>query len=280
MNSFSKRLPMVVTTLVALAVVMTEIAYAHDFWLVPNAFRIAQGQQVIVRGQTSSKFPTSESAVTTDRIREARILGASEDVTVANMDTAGKSLVLRYRPRSTGQRIVAVSLAPRLVRASGPEFKRYMELEGAASLAARYERKGILPKSDSITRRYDKHAKTIIEVGAGGARAFSRVVGQLIEFIPLDDPSTARAGDTLRVRLLFRGQPLKDAHLEAGVAVTGSDPVDVPLSTDANGIARVPLRRKGLWNVRSLHIVPVAVGSGADWDSHFVTLVFQVTGGR
>lgn len=251
-------------------------AQAHDFWLVPDAFQIADGMQLSVRGQTSSNFPTSESAVTPERVTEARVIGASDDVRVTDVGTSGTSLLLRNRPRGAGQRIVAVSLAPRLVRASGPEFRRYMELEGAAELAKRYEREGILPKTDSITRRYAKYAKTIVEVGSGGARAYSIVVGQPAEFVPLSDPGALRAGDTLRIRLVYAGVPLSAAHVEAGLAPAGGSRIDLALETDANGIVRVPVGRAGLWNVRSLHIVPAPHGSGADWDSHFVTFVFRV----
>ena len=48
------------------------------------------------------------------------------------------------------------------------------------------------------------------------------------------------------------------------------------LTADGNGIARIPLNGAGLWNLRTIHIVPADRGSGADWDSHFVTFVFHV----
>jgi len=256
------------------------IAEAHDFWLVPNAFHVGDGGMMEVRGQTSSRFPTSESAVTPDRITEARVIGGGEDVRIADVSTSGISLVLRHRPRTAGQRIIAVSIAPRSVRASGPDFKRYIELEGNPALAARYEREGLLPKSDSITRRYAKYAKTFVEVGRGGPRSFARVLGQPLEFVPLTDPAALKAGDTLTLRLLYRGQPLGDMATHAGPARAEGDPEDVHLSSDRSGIVRVPLTRAGLWNVRTLHVVPAASGSGADWDSHFATVVFNVAMGR
>jgi uncharacterized GH25 family protein/ketosteroid isomerase-like protein len=258
------------------------VADAHDFWLVPDAFQVAEGATVTVRGQTSSRFPTSESAVAMSRVADARVIGASDEQRITELSTSGTSLVLRHRPTSAGQRIIAVRLAPTTLRASGPGFKRYMELEGAAALAARYERDGLLPKTDSITRRYAKYAKTLVQVGSGGTRAFARVAQHPVEFVPLSDPAALRAGDTLRVRLLYQGRALEHFHAHAGVSndVSGGEPTDVSLETDAQGIARVPLGRGGLWNVRTLHIVPAPAGSGVDWDSHFATLVFAVAPGR
>lgn len=252
---------------------------AHDFWLVPDAFQVAPGDALEVRGQTSSKFPTSESAVALARISEARVVSASSEETVTDMSHSGKSLLLRHRPATAGQRIVAVALKPTSVRESAEGFKRYMTLEGAPQLAARYEREGLLPKTDSITRRYAKYAKTVIEVGRGGPRAFSRVVRHPAELVPLNDPASLRAGDTLAVRLLYRGQPLANAHVHAGAAPAADSrnaPKDQSLVTDAEGVARVAVAENGLWNVRTIHIVPAARGSGADWDVHWATLVFGV----
>lgn len=279
MTQHARRISLAAAASVAGIMGMVELAQAHDFWLVPDAFQIADGATLDVRGQTSSKFPTSESAVTPDRVTEARVLSGWDDVRVTDVSTSGSSLMLRHTPTGAGQRVVAVSLAPRSLRASGPGFKRYMELEGAAALAARYEREGILPKTDSITRRYAKYAKTLVQVGSAGPRAFSRVAGHPAEFVPLRDPSSLRAGETLAVRLLYKGQPLRAMHVHAGVAMDNAAPVDISLETDAQGIAHVPLSRSGLWNVRTLHIVPADRGSGADWDSHFATLVFSVGGG-
>ncbi len=254
--------------------------HAHDFWLVPDAFRVSVGSWLRMQGQTSSKFPTSEAAVGTDRIADARIFSATEQTQIRELSRSGTSLVLRHRPTSPGQRIVAVTLHPRSVRESAEGFRRYLELEGAPEALERYQREGMLP-TDSITRRYAKYAKTLVEVGPRGSRAFSRVVGHPAEFIPLSDPAALAPGDTLRVRLLYRGQPLARAKLHAGSVASRSAGEEraVTLETDAEGITRVPIDRAGLWNLRALHIVPAVPGSGADWDTHWVTLVFGVEPG-
>lgn len=257
------------------SLVVAVVAEAHDFWLVPDAFELADRAQLHVRGQTSSRFPTSEAAVAPDRITEARVIGATTDERVGDITTSGTSLVLRHRPAGAGQRVVVASIAPRSLRASGPGFKSYMELEGAADLAARYEREGRLPRTDSITRRYAKYAKTIVEIGSDGPRAFSRVAGQPAEFVPLRDPAAVRVGDTLPVRLLYRGQGLAGAHVQAGRAADESPGPELTLVTNADGILQLPIGSAGLWNMRTIHIVPADHGSGADWDSHFVSFVFR-----
>ena len=53
------------------------IVSADDFWIVPNAFRVNVGDDVVLRGQTSSRFPTSRSAVAVDRVATAKRISAT-----------------------------------------------------------------------------------------------------------------------------------------------------------------------------------------------------------
>lgn len=273
------------TTAPLLVLLAAVAAEAHDFWLVPDAFQIAEESTIEVRGQTSSRFPTSESAVALDRVADARLIGASREWGITDLSHRGKSLLIRHRPSSPGQYIVAATLRPRSVRESAASFRRYLELEGAPEALARLEREGLLAGRDSVTRRYAKYAKTLVQVGARGARAFSRTAAHPLEFVPTSDPATLRAGDTLVVRLLYGGQAATGVPVHAGAvdwpvdeARTPATSDDVHLTSDSGGALRLPITRSGLWNVRTIHVVQAAPNSGADWDTHWATFVFQVGG--
>ena len=257
---------------------------AHDFWLVPNAFAVARGGTIEVLGQTSSKFPTTESAVATDRVADARIIGAEGEERISDLSIAGKSLRLRARPTAPGQYAVAATLHWRSMRESAESFRRYLSLEGAPAALERIDREGLLKGRDSVTRRYAKYAKTLLQVGEGGGRAFSRVAGHPLEFVPGSDPSVLRAGETLRVQLLFQGRPIANARVHAGAvhwATPMPDPPhevakDIELVSDSAGWLRVPISASGLWNIRTIQIMQSPAGAGADWDAHWATLVFFV----
>lgn len=288
------------TGLATIVVLVSAVALAdaHDFWLVPNAFEVAPRARIEVRGQTSSRFPTTESAVTIDRVAEARLIGASADERITDLGISGKSLRLRHRPTTAGQRVLAVKLHARSLRESAASFQRYLELEGAPDALARVEREGLLRGRDSVTRRYAKYAKTIVEVGKGGPRAFSRTAGHPLEFVPDQDPRTVKVGDTLRVTLLYRARPLAGVRVHADVVdwiepgtkappgkpASARGTVDAPSAatvdhvTDAGGRVGIVITRAGLWNSRTIHVVQSDPGSGADWDAHWATLVFRIGG--
>ena len=265
-----------VSSIAALMLLATSLVGAHDFWLVPDGFALAPDTDIVVRGQTSSAFPTSESAVAVDRLTEARVLGAGGAETIAVRTTEGTSLLLRHRPKTPGQKVITASLGWRSVKETAESFRRYLVLEGAEDALKRYEQAGKLPTSN-IVRRYAKYAKTIVEFGQG-PRAFDRVAGQPLEFVPLSDPAAARAGSTVRLRLLFHGRPLGNGRVHTGRAghPLGSPSVDHDLTTSADGILSVRLDAAGLWNVRTIHIVPTPPGGEADWDAHWASYVFRV----
>lgn len=248
---------------------------AHDFWLVPDAMAIGSAGEIVVRGQTSSAFPTSESAVAVDRITGAQVIGATSEETITARSIDGVSLLLRHRPSSPGQKVIGLSLAWRHVKETAESFRRYLVLEGAADALERFEQAGTLPTAD-IVRRYAKYAKTVVEVGAG-PRAFDRAAGHPLEFVPLSDPGALREKSGFRIRIDFLGKPLANARIHAGRAPTsGQKPTpDRELISSEAGVVTVPGGTPGLWNVRTIHVVPSPAGADANWDVHWASFVWR-----
>ena len=285
-----RRMLAVLAALVAVAGTASVLS-AHDFWIVPDAFQVASGATLSVRGQSSAKFPTSGSATAPDRVAEARVVGATSDERITDLSVSGTSLLIRHRPTTAGQRVVALALASRTSRVTPAQLKRYIALEGAPELAERYDREGAYPKADTVTQIAAKFAKTVVEVGSGGPRAFAKAVGHALELVPVNDPSELRAGDTLAVRLLYHGRPVPGVYLRAGAAATAApaEPVskdgaaeerkELVIATGADGVARVAVGESGLWNVRTLYAAAQA-GDANAWELYFATLVFNVTGAR
>ncbi len=252
--------------------------YAHDFWLVPDAFQVTAGGSVRVRGQTGTHFPESESAVPVDRIADARILTAGGEERLTDFTISGKSLVIAHRPIGAGERVIAMSLQVRTQRQSAAGFRRYLTLEGAADVVARYERDGTLP-ADSVTMHAAKYAKTLVQVGAGGASAFARAAGHALEFMPRENLSALRPGDTAHVRVLFRGKPLAHALVHAGRASTGEGDTpegDASITGSDDGVVAIPISRPGLWNLRAGFAAPVPGAAREEWEVAWATFVFRI----
>jgi hypothetical protein len=72
------------------------------------------------------------------------------------------------------------------------------------------------------------------------------VLGHDLEIVPMADPVAARVGESLRIRVLFRGKPLAGADVERGDGVTAIKEADIPrFKTDEEGIAAIPIVKAG-----------------------------------
>lgn len=264
-------------SLAAIAVLASSsLLSAHDFFLVPGALAFAPGTDLEILAQSSSRFPTSVGAIAVVRVARAVMIGEEGETVLTQFSERETSLVLRARPASEGQRLIAVDLVPRSARQTPADFIRWLKLEGAPAVAERLAHDASLQGLDSITRTDTKHAKTIVDIGRGGGRSYSRSSGQMIEFVPLQDPAALRRGDTLRARLVFKGAPAVGVAVHAAVPApedtTLKGEPDVHLVSDANGIVAVPIRKTGLWLIRAIHVLEGARGS---WETHWASLVFK-----
>lgn len=246
---------------------------AHDFWVVPELFRVPEGWTVHVAGQTGMNFPESTSAIERDRVAEAELVSAEGRVPVEGSFRSGSSLMMEARPDAVGQWWVAVALETRPIRLSAPQFDDYLEHDGVWDVLE--ERRASGASADSVDERYTKYAKALVEVGEGGPEAFDRRVGHPIEFVPLEDPFDVRPGDRFRARLLWRGEPLSGHVVFAGRAGAGEGPT-THARTDGNGVVELPIFVAGPWYLKAIQMVEDDEDPEVEYRSHWATLTFDV----
>lgn len=267
-------------TLAILAVSST--ALAHDFWLIPDMFGFARDASVHVNGRSGLRFPAG-AAVQPARVADARIIGATSDTKIAEMAVEGTSLRLHMKPAATGQYLIVAGLMPRTTRAAPAGLIRYLKAEGGAAEAARLERDNALAGFDTVVYTGASYAATIVQVGAGGPRAFSKTAGFPLEFVPVNDPAHVHAGDTLHVKVVGAGKPVAGIGIDAtpandtsAAAAASPASVSVTLTADTNGVVHLPLTKAGPWMLRSAFVSRKAGGAANEWDISRTTYVFIV----
>ena len=268
--------------LAAFAVVAAaSTAAAHDFWLIPDLFAFDANSTLQVNArQGGGKFPVG-TAVQLERVVDARIIGATTSAKLTEMSVVGSSLTLRHKPTTDGQYAIAVSLAPRVFRETPAGISRFLTAEGGAAEAARLERETPFAGLDSVIFTAASYAATVVEVGTGGPRAFAKLAGIRLEFVPLDDPSHLHVGDTLHVRMLGNGRPVPGIGIELATGLDSTTDataavVRIPFTADANGVVHIPLIKAGPVMLRSAYASRKAGGEARDWDVSRTTFVFHV----
>jgi uncharacterized GH25 family protein len=247
---------------------------AHDTWLIPSTFAPKPGATVQLRLATSMAFPTSDGAATPDRIARFTIRTASGSQAVIGYRVEGKFLIADVAPAQPGHAIAVLETKPRVLVMKPAEFAEYLSEEGAKEVLAARAASG---NSEAPGReRYRKITKTILCVGDAKDQAFAEPDNLWLEIIPERSTCGLKAGDSITVRVLFKGKTLAGAHLAAGYEGPTGHNYPVNVLTDAQGRATVKLDRAGAWYVRTHRIIPTQNDAEADWQSAFSTLTFEV----
>jgi uncharacterized GH25 family protein len=122
---------------------------------------------------------------------------------------------------------------------------------------------------------YEKFAKALVNVG-GDDDSFAQPLGDRLEIVPLTNPAGVRAGQEMRVRVLFDGLPVMT---RVTATYDGFSPRQdtYAYSTEdvADGRAYVMITRPGLWMVRVEHQIAEAKPTHERYVARAV-LVFEV----
>ncbi len=158
------------------------------------------------------------------------------------------------------------------------EFDAYLAAEGLyGPLAVRRRMAG----APAGRERYRRCAK--LWLGGHDPRRVRQPLGQPLELVPLAAPGAAA---TLRVRLLWQGQPLQGAVVktwrqplaeDGRTRVVGErDSVGMveQVRTDKKGEVSLGVSEPGEWLASVVHMVPCADTSAADWESTWASLTF------
>lgn len=235
---------------------------AHDFWIEPSSFRPAPGERVAVRlrvGEGLKGDPVPRNPGRIERFAAVGPAGETEVVGIAGSDPAGWTV-----PAGPGLHWVVFDSNHASVEQTGPKFDAYLGEEGLELI--RDLRKGEGP----VKEIYSRCAKSLLRVGKGSS-GYDRVLGLELELVPEKDPYSLKPGEALPMRLLYHGKPL-DGALVVGMA---SPEAKVSART-AGGRASLVLDRPGLWLIKTVHMVPAPEGSGAEWESLWASLTFEL----
>jgi len=249
--------------------------YSHDFWLVPQKFRVSPGETFILSANTGMDFPKSLSAVTPDRFDQFILINDSDRKNLKDHKAKGNSLITQITCEEAGTYVVGASLKPNEIRLTAQEFNEYLQLDGLPDIYQLRKREGILDK-DAV-EFYSKYPKTIIQVGDRLDETPTRPAGLILEIVPQSNPYGLKRGDTLDVIVLFKGKRLPGAEISWSFPGQG-DKFAGSIKTDTDGKAPIPLIQAGPYVIRLTHMEWVKLPTH-EWESYWTSLTFEVPGG-
>ena len=258
-----------------LACLGTPLA-AHDLFLKLADYLVAPNSAIRITALNGT-FTTSENSIARSRLADVSLAGPGGRVRIdtAQVRTVGTRTQISARSGPAGTYVLGLSIRPSEITLRGAEFNAYLQEEGLGHVVAARRAAGELDQG--VTERYAKHVKVIFQAGSERSDGYTTVLGYPAEIVPLANPYTLAAGDTLALRLLVDGAP--KAGLEAlagGRSAAGARLRVQTLRSDADGVIRVPLGSSGTWYVKFISMTHVP-GAKPDYLSQWGTLTFAIT---
>jgi uncharacterized GH25 family protein len=260
----------------ALVIVTVSIAAAHDMFVKPATHFAAENANVLVR-VLNGTFSTSSNSIARNRIQDISVVSPASRfrVDTSQWDASGDTSTFNVRTGAAGTYVLGFSMKPNIIAMSGDTFNLYLSEDGIPDALA--ERRAKAELGRRVRERYEKHVKALLQVGASRTESYSTALGYPAEIIPLSNPYSLTSGDTLRVRILVDGKPAANQYILYGGRTTSEARIEQRnLRSNAEGVAAIPIRSRGTWYVKFIHMNRLSGDPDADYHSKWATLTFGV----
>ena len=260
---------------IAVVVLLTDTASAHDLFLRLDRWRVPAGTTVTVRLMNGA-FKLNEAPVEGSRVRDLSVVSPAGR---AKQDTTGwghlkdSSTTFPVRTTRPGTYVIGVSLVPRNLTMKTPaDFMKYVKDEGLDAIVAARTTAGLA--ATPARERYEKHVKLLVQVGDSVQGPIGEPLGYPAEIVPLANPYAPGHRGGIRVRALVDGAPAPgEALFVGGITPDGTRIPVRRVDTDAKGEALIPLSGRGSRWIKFIHMV-AAPTEGVDYHSKWATLTF------
>jgi len=254
----------------ALGMLCTSSAWAHDTWLLPRVSHVTEGKRATVDLTSGMSFPNLESGIKSGRIASGAWRVGGKKGKLDRWQEEDSSLVMHLTPTAAGTATLYLTLKPKEIDLDAEEIAHYFEEIGASEALRRDWESS--PSPHGFHETYTKHAKSFVRVGdAGEDESCIRPVGLAIEFIPQRDPTALTVGDSLYIKVVKGGDDEMEAF-PVGM-VCGATGESILKRTNQNGFVAFPITDAGWWLVRATELRRNGNGT---FESDFSTMTFFV----
>ncbi|MEO8359231.1 MAG: DUF4198 domain-containing protein [Vicinamibacteria bacterium] len=254
-----------------LAVSLVAVSlFAHETFLAPNLTVVPIGGTVRLDLSSTAVFPIMETAIVPARVAKAEVRLA--DGSTKLIPAPGtKSLRFSYTaPKGkSGVATAMVSLKPKTLTLDPKLIGEYAEEIGQPELLTKWNAR---PEPKQWREEYTKHAKAFFRVGKADDESWTIPVGQVLEMVPLNDPTRLAQGEEFVVQLLQSGRPFANFPI---VAIFNTKTKPVFVTTDAEGKASFKLEKAGRWLMTATQ-VRETTKAGLEFESDFATMLVLV----
>jgi uncharacterized GH25 family protein len=258
--------------LVFITVMLTSfLMQGNEFWIMPNKFIYNSGETVNVRFFTGDNFNGKNWEGNRSKIHSLFFYWSDvNDSCNQHISTLpGDSLNISVIDEGTAMLAFHSKVATRELNAT--EFEHYLAENRLTDIIE--ERKAAGASTKLGRENYQRCAKTIFQVGTKTDKTYSKKTGLPIDIIPADNPYSLTKDGDFKVKILFKGKPLRYAPVKVWHRLNEKISIHT-LDTDEEGEVTFFISSLGEWMVTSIMIEPLKGNVKADWQTYHGSLTW------
>ncbi len=267
-------------------IAISASSQAHEFWIEPSSFQPEPNQTLTADLLIGTDFLGTSAIYVPDQIEAFALLRPTindkPDDRLERQEISG-----RYGDRPAGKinsgaaglGIILHQTAPiRMVYLSPTKFDDFAREKGFDQAFEQHQSLGF--SLDKITERYQRFAKSLINVGGAGTAGAGndRHLGLAIELVAEANPYQLPPLEMMPIRLYAGGKPLANAQITVFTRHNPRHVETAKYKTDQEGRARFALLAGRDYLVDSVILRPLrGVDAGDEmWESLWASLTFHV----
>jgi uncharacterized GH25 family protein len=241
---------------------------AHESWVEPSSFRLESGGRLPIRVCVADGYEGWSLARDPSRIAGFAAIGPAGEAPVVGLEGSDPAGIVRLT--EPGDYVIVYHSNWMSLQVPPAQFDAFLREKGLEQVL---KIRGLGRATGGPTREtYARHSKALVRVGSAEGRPADRRIGLALELVA--ESGTAEEGAPWTFRLLHRGRPLAGALVVA--TRLGTADVELKARSGDDGRAQFALRAPGVWRVAVVHMHPAPRGTGAEWESLWASLTFEI----
>jgi uncharacterized GH25 family protein len=263
----------ILLTTITCALIGGTFLFAHEFWLMPNKFKVKLNELMTLNFYVGEDFMGElwqKKKLRTLKLTD--FVGKNErDLTDLAIKSDSNDLILNFDKEGT--HVLTMQSKNSFIALEAQKFNAYLKDDGIDNIYELRQKNGDLDKPSR--ELYRRCAKTLIQVGEKRDKTFKKNTGMPLEIIPLQNPYSAKVGDRMTVKVLFDGKPLSDKMIVAWNKTTTTKTRQQKLRTNSKGEITFPLDQNGQWMISTVHMVALDNNPEGNYQSYWGNLTFE-----
>ena len=260
-------------------IILSAIAFAHEFWLNPKKYFYSIRETANLRFAVGENFQGENWKGNKEKVAQLVHFTPSDNVVdISNRISANAGDSLQLPLQEEGTHMVIFNSTNSFIRLEPDKFTEYLKDDGHD--AAILYRKQHGEESEAGTEHYQRSVKTILQVSGKLTDACTQPTGLPLDIIPeenpysIPNPSSNKKAIMVKFRVLFNGEPLENTLVRGWYRIPGKGLKVDSVRTNKKGWVMLE-RHPGPYMVSCVHMEHTQKDPEADWQSYWGSLSFE-----